>query len=82
MPPARCAHACRSASAGAASPPLLTPTPAPTAQARAAAGLPPKADGAAPAPQISVRHVPLHLAALDASTFVLPAAGAAAGAAM
>ncbi|GBF89111.1 hypothetical protein Rsub_01828 [Raphidocelis subcapitata] len=51
------------------------------AEARAAAGLPPHGEGAPP-PQISVRHVPLHLAALDAATFVLPAGGAAAGAAM
>jgi hypothetical protein len=29
--------------------------------------------------RISVRHVPLHLAALDGGAFVLPAAGAAAG---
>jgi hypothetical protein len=46
------------------------------AKARAAAGLPvPREDGL----KISVRHVPLHLAALEATAFVLPAAGAAAG---
>jgi hypothetical protein len=47
----------------------------PPQKARAAAGLPvPREDQL----KIAVRHVPLHLAALDAATFVLPAAGAAA----
>jgi hypothetical protein len=42
-------------------------------QARAAAGLPvPREDSL----RLAVRHLPLHLAALDGTTFVLPAAGA------
>jgi hypothetical protein len=43
------------------------------AAARAQAGLPmPREDML----QLSVRHLPLHIAALDTATFVLPAAGA------
>lgn len=45
------------------------------AAARAAAGLAaPREDQL----QLGVRHLPLHITALDASTFVLPAAGAVA----
>lgn len=45
-------------------------------QARARLGLPlPREDTLS----LSVRHLPLHLAALDASAFVLPAASAPAG---
>lgn len=45
------------------------------AAARAAAGLPaPREDQL----QLSVRHLPLHVVALDSQTFVLPAAGAVA----
>lgn len=42
--------------------------------ARRAAGCPPPPRD--DAPQLAVRHLPLHVAALDAGTFVLPAAGA------
>lgn len=43
------------------------------AAARAQAGLPmPREDSL----QLSVRHLPLHITALDTATFVLPAAGA------
>lgn len=43
------------------------------AAARAQAGLPmPREDSL----QLSVRHLPLHIAALDTAIFVLPAAGA------
>jgi hypothetical protein len=45
------------------------------AAARSAAGLPmPREEALA----LAVRHLPLHISALDAHTFVLPAAGAAA----
>jgi hypothetical protein len=45
------------------------------ATARAAAGLPvPREDQL----QLSVKHLPLHMVALDSQTFVLPAAGAVA----
>jgi hypothetical protein len=85
-PPRRLLRACERASvrqprgcapavARRPSPPLLPPRDC-TKQARAAAGLPvPREDSL----RLAVRHVPLHLAALDGSTFVLPAAGAAVG---
>jgi hypothetical protein len=41
--------------------------------ARNAAGLPPLRGDT---PQLAVRHMPLHVVALDGGTFVLPAAGA------